>query len=131
MLMMFVASGSLWKKTTVWSSYAFTQRISSTIVRSAGIGTGVGYFVAGSWMFLLGAVLVLGRGLDDAAALPAAVAAAGHEFIESIAHAEGDGAEIGAALAHAEAEMAVAVADAAGLADDLQAAGEKERLWIA
>ena len=28
-------------------------------------------------MFLLGALLVLGRGLDDAAALPAAVAAAG------------------------------------------------------
>ena len=45
--------------------------------RSAFGGVFVGYFLAGSWMFLLGAVLVLGRGLDDAASLPAAVAAAG------------------------------------------------------
>ena len=45
--------------------------------RSALVGTGLGYFVAASWMFLLGAVLVLGRGLDDPSALPAAVAAAG------------------------------------------------------
>ena len=44
---------------------------------SAFVGVGVGYFVAGSWMFLLGALLVLGRGLDDPVALPAAVAAAG------------------------------------------------------
>ena len=45
--------------------------------RSALVGTGIGYFVAGSWMFILGSLLVLGRGLDDAATLPAAVAAAG------------------------------------------------------
>ena len=45
--------------------------------RSAFGGVLVGYFLAGTWMFLLGSVLVLGRGLDDAAALPAAVAAAG------------------------------------------------------
>ena len=45
--------------------------------RSALVGTGLGYFLAGSWMFALGTLLVLGRGLDDAAALPAAVAAAG------------------------------------------------------
>jgi putative hydroxymethylpyrimidine transporter CytX len=45
--------------------------------RSAFGGVFAGYFVAGSWMFGLGAILVLGRGLDDAAALPAAVAAAG------------------------------------------------------
>ena len=41
------------------------------------VGTGVGYFIPTLWMFGLGAVLVLSRGLDDAAALPAAVAAAG------------------------------------------------------
>jgi NCS1 family nucleobase:cation symporter-1 len=40
-------------------------------------GTGIGYVIAGSWMFGLGAVLVLGRGLDDPATLPAAVAAGG------------------------------------------------------
>jgi nucleobase:cation symporter-1, NCS1 family len=40
-------------------------------------GTGVGYFIPTLWMFGLGAVLVLSRGLDDPAALPAAVAAAG------------------------------------------------------
>jgi NCS1 family nucleobase:cation symporter-1 len=45
--------------------------------RSAFVGAGLGYLVAGTWMFLLGALLVLGRDLSDAAALPAAVAAAG------------------------------------------------------
>ncbi len=45
--------------------------------RSALAGVTVGYFVASAWMFLLGVVLVLGRGLDDAASLPAAVATAG------------------------------------------------------
>ena len=45
--------------------------------RSALIGSGVGYFVAGSWMFALGVLIVLGRGISDASALPAAVAAAG------------------------------------------------------
>jgi len=45
--------------------------------RSAFGGVLIGYLLAGTWMFLLGAVLVLGRGLDDAASLPAAVAAAG------------------------------------------------------
>jgi NCS1 family nucleobase:cation symporter-1 len=45
--------------------------------RSAFFGAGIGYFVAGSWMFVLGAFLVLGRGLSDPAEVPAAVAAAG------------------------------------------------------
>jgi NCS1 family nucleobase:cation symporter-1 len=47
------------------------------------VGTGVGYFIPTLWMFGLGAVLVLSRGLDDAAALPAAVAAGG--FASAIA----------------------------------------------
>jgi nucleobase:cation symporter-1, NCS1 family len=41
------------------------------------VGTAVGYFIPTLWMWGLGAVLVLSRGLDDPAALPAAVAAAG------------------------------------------------------
>ena len=45
--------------------------------RSAFFGAGLGYFVAGSWMFVLGAFLVLGRGLSDPVEVPAAVAAAG------------------------------------------------------
>ncbi len=45
--------------------------------RSAFVGTAVGYFVAGSWMLLLGVFLVLTRGLSDPAELPAAVVAAG------------------------------------------------------
>jgi NCS1 family nucleobase:cation symporter-1 len=45
--------------------------------RSALLGSGVGYFIAGSWMFALGVLIVLGRGISDAGALPAAVAAAG------------------------------------------------------
>jgi putative hydroxymethylpyrimidine transporter CytX len=45
--------------------------------RSAFWGPGLGYFVAGSWMLLLGVFLVLTRGLSDPAELPAAVVAAG------------------------------------------------------
>jgi NCS1 family nucleobase:cation symporter-1 len=45
--------------------------------RRALTGTGIGYFIPTLWMWGLGAVLVLSRGLDDPAALPAAVAAAG------------------------------------------------------
>ena len=45
--------------------------------RSALLGTGIGYLIPTLWMFGLGAVLVLTRGIDDASALPAAVAAAG------------------------------------------------------
>jgi putative hydroxymethylpyrimidine transporter CytX len=45
--------------------------------RSAFAGAGLGYFVAGSWMLLLGAVLVLTRGVTEPTELPAAVAAAG------------------------------------------------------
>ncbi len=45
--------------------------------RSAFLGSGTGYFLAGSWMLLLGVFLVLTRGLSDPAELPAAVVAAG------------------------------------------------------
>jgi NCS1 family nucleobase:cation symporter-1 len=45
--------------------------------RGAFWGPGVGYFVAGTWMLLLGVFLVLTRGLSDPAQLPAAVVAAG------------------------------------------------------
>ena len=45
--------------------------------RSAFVGTGFGYFVAATWMLALGAVLILARGIDDAAQLPVEVAAAG------------------------------------------------------
>ena len=45
--------------------------------RSAFVGTFVGYLVPSLWMFGLGALLVLGRGLSDPVAVPAAVAAAG------------------------------------------------------
>jgi NCS1 family nucleobase:cation symporter-1 len=41
------------------------------------VGTGLGYFIGGAWMLGLGAVLVLARGITEAAELPAAVAAAG------------------------------------------------------
>ena len=45
--------------------------------RSAFVGVGVGYFAAGGWMWTLGVLLALGRGLGDPAEIPAAVAAAG------------------------------------------------------
>jgi nucleobase:cation symporter-1, NCS1 family len=41
------------------------------------LGTFVGYLVPSLWMFALGALLVLGRGLSDPVQVPAAVAAAG------------------------------------------------------
>src|ERR671935_1444223 len=43
--------------------------------RGAFWGAGIGYFVPTLWMFGLGALLLLSRGISDAAALPAAVAA--------------------------------------------------------
>ncbi len=45
--------------------------------RGAFWGPGLGYFVAGSWMLVLGVFLVLTRGISDPAELPAAVVAAG------------------------------------------------------
>jgi nucleobase:cation symporter-1, NCS1 family len=45
--------------------------------RSAFWGPGLGYFLAGTWMLLLGVFLVLTRSLSDPAQLPAAVVAAG------------------------------------------------------
>jgi purine-cytosine permease-like protein len=45
--------------------------------RSALVGVSAGYFVAGSWMLLLGAVIYVSRDLSGIEALPAAVAAGG------------------------------------------------------
>ena len=45
--------------------------------RAALVGTSVGYFLAATWMLVLGCVLVLDRGISDASELPASVAAAG------------------------------------------------------
>jgi nucleobase:cation symporter-1, NCS1 family len=45
--------------------------------RSALVGSGIGYFLGATWMLLLGIVLVLDRGVSDAAQVPAVVAAAG------------------------------------------------------
>jgi nucleobase:cation symporter-1, NCS1 family len=45
--------------------------------RGAFVGTGLGYFVAGTWMLSLGALLVLARGLSEPVEVPAGVAAAG------------------------------------------------------
>jgi putative hydroxymethylpyrimidine transporter CytX len=45
--------------------------------RGAALGTGIGYFVPTIWCVGLGVLIVLARGVSDAQALPAAVAAAG------------------------------------------------------
>jgi nucleobase:cation symporter-1, NCS1 family len=45
--------------------------------RSAFLGAGLGYFVAGTWMLALGALIVLTRGVSEPTQLPASVAAAG------------------------------------------------------
>ena len=45
--------------------------------RAAFVGTGGGYFLAATWMFVLGGLLVLAKGLSDPAEIPAGGAAAG------------------------------------------------------
>jgi len=45
--------------------------------RGAALGAGIGYFVPTLWCIGLGVLIVLARGVSDAQALPAAVAAAG------------------------------------------------------
>ena len=45
--------------------------------RSAFWGSGVGYFLGGTWMLALGVFIVLSRGISDPVEIPPAVAAAG------------------------------------------------------
>jgi NCS1 family nucleobase:cation symporter-1 len=63
--------------TVTWTPLVADYTRFSRDRRSAFLGSGVGYFVAGTWMFVLGSFLVLARGLSDPVELPAAVAAAG------------------------------------------------------
>jgi nucleobase:cation symporter-1, NCS1 family len=63
--------------TVSWIPLAADYTRFSTDRRAGLVGTGVGYFVPSLWMLVLGVLLVLGRDVADAAALPAAVAAAG------------------------------------------------------
>jgi len=63
--------------TVSWIPLAADYTRFSSSRRAGLLGTGVGYFVPSLWMLVLGVLLVLGRDIADAAALPAAVAAAG------------------------------------------------------
>jgi nucleobase:cation symporter-1, NCS1 family len=63
--------------TVSWIPYAADYTRFSRTRRGALVGTGFGYFVPDVWLLALGAVLVLSRGIDDAASLPAAVVAGG------------------------------------------------------
>ena len=58
-----------------WTPLAADYTRFSRTRRGAGFGAGIGYFLPTVPVFALGAVLVLGRGLADAQAIPAAVAA--------------------------------------------------------
>jgi NCS1 family nucleobase:cation symporter-1 len=60
-----------------WTPLAADYTRFSRSRRSAGWGAGVGYFVPVIWCVGLGMLIVLARGVSDAQALPAAVAAAG------------------------------------------------------
>jgi nucleobase:cation symporter-1, NCS1 family len=63
--------------TVSWIPLAADYTRFSRSRRGAFVGTGLGYFLGGAWMLGLGALLALGRGIGEAAELPAAVAAAG------------------------------------------------------
>ncbi len=63
--------------TVSWIPLAADYTRFSTGRRAGLLGTGIGYLVPSVWMLVLGVLLVLGRDIADAAALPAAVAAAG------------------------------------------------------
>ena len=60
-----------------WTPLAADYTRFSRDRRSAFLGTGAGYLVPTIWMFGLGAILLLDRGISDPAGIPAAVAAAG------------------------------------------------------
>jgi nucleobase:cation symporter-1, NCS1 family len=60
-----------------WTPLAADYTRFSRSRRGAFVGTAVGYFIPTVWMFGLGAVILLDRGISDPAGIPAAVAAAG------------------------------------------------------
>jgi NCS1 family nucleobase:cation symporter-1 len=60
-----------------WTPLAADYTRFSRDRRGAGVGAAVGYFVPTLWCIGLGVLIVLARGVADAQALPAAVAAAG------------------------------------------------------
>ncbi len=70
--------------TVSWVPYAADYTRFSRTRTGALAGTGIGYLVPDVWLLALGAVLVLSRGIDDAAALPAAVAAGGFAAIVAL-----------------------------------------------
>jgi putative hydroxymethylpyrimidine transporter CytX len=70
--------------TVSWVPYAADYTRFSKTRRSAFAGAGLGYFVPDAWLLALGAVLVLSRGIDDPAALPAAVVAGGFAAIVAL-----------------------------------------------
>ncbi|MBV8258080.1 MAG: cytosine permease, partial [Actinobacteria bacterium] len=63
--------------TVSWSPLAADYTRFARDRRSAALGAGFGYFVPTIWCIGLGVLIVLARGVGDAQALPAAVAAAG------------------------------------------------------
>jgi NCS1 family nucleobase:cation symporter-1 len=70
--------------TVSWVPYAADYTRFSRTRTGALAGTGIGYFVPDAFLLALGAVLVLSRQIDDAAALPAAVAAGGFAAIVAL-----------------------------------------------
>ena len=60
-----------------WTPLAADYTRFSRTRRGAAFGAGIGYFVPTIWCIGLGILIVLSRGVSDAQALPAAVAAAG------------------------------------------------------
>ena len=70
--------------TVSWVPLAADYTRFSSSRRAGGLGTGLGYFVPGTWLLVLGVVLVLSRDLSDPAALPTAVVAGGFAAIVAL-----------------------------------------------
>jgi NCS1 family nucleobase:cation symporter-1 len=63
--------------TVSWTPYAADYTRFARTRRGAFLGTGLGYLAPDAWLLALGVLIVLSRDVTDAAALPAAVVAAG------------------------------------------------------
>ena len=89
--------------------------------RSAFWGTAGGYFLAGTWLWVLGAILFFSRDITDPAALPVAVAAGGSAAVLALVAVTADETD------EAFANIYSAAVSIQNLAPRAAAAGARDR----